>query len=516
MSKAAGPAPSGYQGSAVSDARPVTGGRPAADLAPASPAPVRPALARDIRASGAGGAGQPGPESETVRPGNPRPSAARPGASQPSAPAPGAAQPGAPESGPATSGESRPGAPQSGAPQSGAPQSGAPGPAVVRSGVSQPGNPPAGTGRDLEKRPSAVPAAGDYLLPARPATAGVGEPSWAQVIGTTLSLWLHRRVLRDQQVPGQRRPRWGRRAAVLGLVVVVFAAGALTITLVQGRPSSAARHHRAAASKARAVQSSPPSPASLAAAAAGRQAAATWVAAQVGHNVIVSCDPMMCSDLMARGFPAGDLMSLSASATDPMGSQIVVATTALSSQFGSRLADVYAPVVIASFGAGAAQVDVRIEAADGSAAYLVTLRADLLARVTAGQQLLKNKALHVSGASRQAIADGYVDSRLLITLVGLLSEEHQVSISQFGDGGPGTAAAARGEVPLRMVRISGLMSGHGKHEDAYLSSAIKFLQAQQSPFRSVFSVLHLHGKPVIQIQFSAPAPLGLLGAGASP
>jgi hypothetical protein len=491
MSKAAGPAPSGYQGSAVSDARPVTAGRPAADLAPAShapaspapgspppdsPAPDSPAPADDVTPSDARGAGQPGSESETAGPGDPGPSVARPGASQPGASQPGASQPGA----------------------------------------SQPGNSPAGNGRDLEKRPSAVPAVGDYLLPARPASAGVGEPSWAQVIGTTLSLWLHRRVLRDQQEPGQRRPRWGRRAAFFALVVAVFAAGALTITLVQGPPSSAGQHNRAAAKMARAAHSSPPSPGSLAAAAASRQAAATWVAAQVGHNVIVSCDPMMCSDLMARGFPAGDLMSLSASATDPMGSQIVVATTALSSQFGSRLADVYAPVVIASFGTGPARVDVRIEAADGSAAYLVTQRADLLARVTAGQQLLKNRALHVSGASRQAIADGYVDSRLLITLVGLLSEEHQVYISQFGDAGPGTTAAALGEVPLRMVRISGLVSGHGKHKDAYLSSAVKFLQAQQPPFRSAFSVLHLHGKSVIQVQFSAPTPLGLLGAGTSP
>jgi len=372
---------------------------------------------------------------------------------------------------------------------------------------------------------SAPPPAGENLLPPRPASAR--QPSWAAVIGTTWRLWLHRRVLRDQRVPGQdvpgqdvpgqpvpgqRRPGPRRRAGIIGLVVIVFAAGALTIALAQGQDSPGTR--RSAAASAR--KAAHLSPAGLAAAAANRQSAAAWVAAQVGHSIIVSCDPVMCAALTARGLPAGDLLPLSASATDPKGSQIVVSTTALRSQFGSRLPDVYAPVVIASFGTGATRVDIRIEAPDGSQAYLVAQRADLLARVAAGQQLLRNKELHVSGSPQQAIAAGYVDPRLLITLAALLAQEHQVYISRFGDSAPGAAAVPTAAVPLRIVRIAALVTANGAKRKTYLNSVLKFLQAQRPPFQASLSVLHLSGKTVIQIQFSAPTPLGLLGAHASP
>src|SRR5450755_604434 len=382
-----------------------------------------------------------------------------------------------------------------------------------RDDESRESSPSTAAGQDAVSRKGASPPVGEHPLPARPAS--VGQPSWAEVIGTTWRLWLHRRVLRDQDARGQRRPGSRRRAGIFGLAVVVFAAGALTIALAQSRDTSGTRGSGAAAAKK--ASTAHLGPAGLAAAAASRQSAAAWVAAQVGHSVIVSCDPVMCSALMARSFPAGDLLPLSASATDPMGSQIVVSTTALRSQFGSRLPDVYAPVVIASFGTGATRVDVRIEAPDGSQAYLVAQRADLLARVAAGQQLLRNKELHVSGSSRQAIAAGHVDPRLLLTLAALLSQEHQVYISRFGDAGPGAAAAATADVPLRMVRIAALVSAHGVRKNAYLNSALKFLRAQQQPpFQASLSVLHLRGKTVIQIHFSAPTPLGLLGAHTSP
>ena len=148
-------------------------------------------------------------------------------------------------------------------------------------------------------------------------------------------------------------------------MIIVFAAGGLTFALAQRPPAPAPRPARSSAPAQL-------SPGAVAAAAANRQAAATWVAAQVSHSVVVSCDPVMCAALQADGFPAGDLLSLSAAANDPLGSAVVVSTTALRNQFGSRLPDVYAPVVLATFGAGPARVDVRVEAPDGGQAYLVT------------------------------------------------------------------------------------------------------------------------------------------------
>jgi hypothetical protein len=361
-----------------------------------------------------------------------------------------------------------------------------------------------GAGSADEYPPGSGPA-DDYLPPARPASAA--EPSWPQVIATTLRLWLHRRVLRDSGPDGAPRTRSRRRAGVFGLVIIVFAAGALTIALAQGRTTAGASG-RAAAKSGRPVNLGP---AGVAVAAANREQAAAWIAAQVSQSVVVSCDPVMCAALVAHGFPAGDLLTLSASATDPMGSDIVVSTTDLRNQFGSRLPDVYAPVVIASFGSGSARVDIRIDAPAGSRDYLAAQRADLAARQASGQQLLGNKFLQVSGASRQDVAAGRVDPRLLITLAGLIGQSARIYIEGFGDGGPGAAPG----VPLRMMRIAALASGHGSDPHAYARSVLRFLGQQVAPYRASVSEVTLPGRTDIQIQFAAPTPLGMLGAHSS-
>jgi hypothetical protein len=358
-------------------------------------------------------------------------------------------------------------------------------------------------------------------------------PSWPRVIATTVHLWLERRAGREPAIPGSGRPaaqwqapldgprpgarrsRTRRWAIAFGLAIIVFAAGALTIALAQ-RGSHGSAGGSAAGSRPGSAAASPAagqlSPAAVAQATASRQQAATWIAAQVNHSDIVACDPVMCAALQAHGFPAGDLLPLAADAPDPMGSQLVVATTAVRSQFGDRLAGVYAPVVIASFGTGAARVDLRVEAPDGRAAYLVSQRADLLARQAAGRQLLRNSAVHVAGTSRLDIVTGRVDSRLLLTLAALATQEHKVSVSAFGEAGPNAAPG----VPLRMVRIAALAAGHGPGHAGYLHAVIRFLHAQRAPFKGTVKVVHAGTRTLIQLQFPAPAPLGLLGAHAKP
>jgi hypothetical protein len=330
----------------------------------------------------------------------------------------------------------------------------------------------------------------------RPAEPASAPPSWPPVIATTVRLWFQRRKA--------RRAGTRRRALVFGVAILVFAAGGLTFALVQGR-GTAAKPRR----------TGPPalSPGAVAAAAGNRRAAATWVAAQVSHSVIVSCDPVMCTTLQQDGFPAGDLLSLTSAATDPLGSAVVVSTTALRNQFGRRLPDVYAPVVLATFGHGDARVDIRVEAPDGGRAYLVSQRADELARQQAGQQLLGNKDLHVSAAAGQEIAAGNLDSRVLITLATLAHEVHRVNVIAVGDSGPGASAG----VPLRMVQISTLVSpGHPSANASYLKAVLAFLKAQQPPYLASVSVLNQGGASIVQVQFAAPSPLGLLGAQAAP
>jgi len=127
---------------------------------------------------------------------------------------------------------------------------------------------------------------------------------------------------------------------------------------------------------------------------------------------------------------------------------VIVATPALQSQFGPRLATVYAPLVLASFGAGAQRIDIRYLAPGGTAAFQASTASDRSARIEAGQQLLTNKNVQASAQARGALLAGNVDPRLLITL-GLLAHEMQVRLVIFDDPSPGVSSA----VPLRGAEI---------------------------------------------------------------
>jgi hypothetical protein len=314
------------------------------------------------------------------------------------------------------------------------------------------------------------------------ADAGI-TPSWGAVAGNTLRLWVQRR----------RTPF--RVATAIMVALVVFAAGGLTVALLRnGGQGSAAGSSRGASSTANgAVQ----------AAAAARQQAAAWVAAQVSHSAVVSCDPAMCAALQARGFPAGDLMALGPGTNNPLGSAVIVATAAVRSLFGSRLTSVYAPTVIASFGSGAAQIAVRVYAAGGATLYLPALRADEQSRISVGRQLLRNSRVSATAAARRQLVGGQVDSRLLIT-IATLSGQGPVSIAAFGDSGPGASQGA----PLREAELV----APAKAKSGYLRSLISLLQAQQQPYlANSVTLVHLaNGQQAVRIEFAAPSPLGLL------
>jgi hypothetical protein len=313
------------------------------------------------------------------------------------------------------------------------------------------------------------------------------EPSWGKVIGTTVQLWL------------SRRPPSQRVAVALVALLVVFAAGGLTVGLIRhsgtGRPAPARPGNRGSAGT--------PDLSQVQSAAAARNSAAMWVSTQVSHSTVVSCDPAMCAALETAGFPAGDLMMLGQASTDPLGSQVVVSTAAVRSLFGSRLTTVYAPTVLASFGSGSAQVDVRAYAAGGAAAYLAALRSDRASRERVGRELEGNSRVTAPTAARQQLQAGQVDSRLLVT-IATLSHLGRVSIVAFGDSGPGAAAG----VPLREVEIA---SPPGA-KNGYLQSVLALLRAQQQPYLASTAKLTflVTGQEVVQIVFDAPSPLGLL------
>jgi hypothetical protein len=247
---------------------------------------------------------------------------------------------------------------------------------------------------------------------------------------------------------------------------------------------------------------------SVATAQAVRGQAAAWVEGQVSKNSIVSCDPVMCSALQAHGFPASNLDVLGPTAPDPLDSELIVATNVLRSQFGARLASVYAPVVLAGFGTGSTAIQVRAVAPDGAPAYLSQLSADLAARKSFGGQLLRNPNIAAAPAAARQLTLGQVDSRL-ITVIGTLAQAHRLRILAFSAAGPGSSP----QVPLRTAILASQASG--STATTALESLRSFLIAQQPPYLpAATQIVRLPtGQNAISIKFAAPYPLGLLGPG---
>ncbi len=236
-----------------------------------------------------------------------------------------------------------------------------------------------------------------------------------------------------------------------------------------------------------------------------RAQVASWMARQLSPSAIVACDPQMCSALQAAGLAASRLLVLRLSAADPLGAEIVVATLAVRDQFGTRLADVYAPEVIASFGSGPTRIEVRYVAPDGARSFEASQAADRGARVAAGQQLLRNQRIHASDAARTALAAGNVDPRLLVTLAALAAQpipaQQQVGVTAFGDSSPGAA-----DVLLRDAEI-------GAGPQASMRAMLSFLLAQQPPYQPAQArlVRQPDGQYLLNVEFDAPSPLGLNG-----
>jgi hypothetical protein len=292
---------------------------------------------------------------------------------------------------------------------------------------------------------------------------------------------------------GQRRgaPAWLAPAASAFLVAAVIAGSVAVSRLVLGARAPARTRPGAAAS----------SPG-----AAGNQAAG-WIAAQVSRSAAVSCDPVMCQALRARGMPARDLDVLRPGA-DPLRSQVIVATAAVRRELGQRLGSVYAPAIIASFGSGRARVDIRVTAPDGAAAYRSALSADLAAREAAGAQLLASPRVTISAAARKQLLAGHVDTRLLIAIV-TISGQLPVGILAFGDPGPGAGAGS----PLRSAALAGAENSQVTGGSSSVEQMLTFLQVQKPPYAPAWTQTARlpGGQPILRVEFAAPAPLGLLG-----
>jgi hypothetical protein len=321
---------------------------------------------------------------------------------------------------------------------------------------------------------------GQELQRRAPGTVSRADPSWPTVASTTVRLWFDRHY----------RRRTGHRRLVIAVSALAAMALGAGVTLAFTQRDSGT------------VQAGKHSPNTIQAAQADRQQAAGWITREVANDVIVACDLEMCNQLQESGFPGARLMQLQPTSPDPLGAQLVVATPVVRNQFGTRLASVYAPLVIASFGSGAERVDVRYIAPDGSTAFEAQLATDRKNRISAGEQLVANNHVQASADARKALLAGQVDPRLLVTL-GTLAGLMPIRLIAFDDPSPGASS----DVPLRGAEL-------GAAAAKSLPAMVAFYKAQQVQYApTVASITQTaNGIQVVTVRYDAPGPMGLTGS----
>jgi len=296
--------------------------------------------------------------------------------------------------------------------------------------------------------------------------------------------------------PAQRgsvriRWRWQATAVLTSILLLAVAAG---VALIMARRGAAAE--RPAGGHAGSNQ--PPN-----AEAAARAQAITWIVQQVSRAAIVACDAQVCADLERRRFPSANLLWLGSQSNDPLGSNLVVATADVRAQFGKRLASVYAPAIIASFGSGNARIDIRLEYPFGAAQYRADQEAAVRARKAADAQLLTNKQVTFSATARTQLRSGDIDPRLPQLIVAL-AHAHPVQVVDFGGQSPGGGPASL----LRSVDLAAADGAARLTPAAYLSWIQAFITAQRAEYRPALTRVTLPtGEAVLRIGYGAPSPL---------
>jgi hypothetical protein len=291
--------------------------------------------------------------------------------------------------------------------------------------------------------------------------------------------------------------RW-RAAAILTTVLLVAGIGGLYFLLPRGGASAKQRtaSHTGGTHAGRIP--------GLAAEAAARKLAVTWVLHQVSHAAVVACDAQVCTDLASKGFPSASLLTLGPGSNDPLGSDLVVATAAIRAQYGGRLASVYAPAIIASFGSGDARIDIRLVPPGGTKRYRAHQRGALRSRKAADAQLVANRQITLSATAKRQLLSGDIDPRLPL-LIAVMATEHPVRVLGFGDQSPGGGPASL----LRSADLATVSRAAGLSHAAYLSWMYAFISAQRAQYRPAWShpVTLSNGQTALRIEYGAPSPL---------
>jgi serine/threonine protein kinase len=289
------------------------------------------------------------------------------------------------------------------------------------------------------------------------------------------------------------RGQWRWRAAVL-LTAILLVAGAAGLAFTLSTRDAPAGAHAKVSKK-------------LAAEAAARRQAISWILRQVSPAAGVSCDAQVCAGLANKGFPSAYLLTLGTMSNDPVGSSLVVATAGVRAQFRGRLASVYAPAIIASFGSGAARIEIRLVYPGGAKAYRAVQDAALRARKVADAQLLTNRNIKLPATAKVQLLSGQIDPRLAALIAPMTGGRagRPLRIVDFSNESPGGGPASL----LRWVDLATAVPAAHLTRPEYVRWMRSYMDAQQASFRPTWArqVTLRGGQIVLRIGFGAPSPL---------
>jgi hypothetical protein len=240
---------------------------------------------------------------------------------------------------------------------------------------------------------------------------------------------------------------------------------------------------------------------------AARNETAAWIVAQVSKTTVISCDQLMCSALVAHGFPAAYLHVLGPTAPYPLGSTVVVETAFVRNLFGSSLDSDWAPAVLATFGSGTSMITVRVIAPHGAKAFDAAAAADQLSRKQGGAELLlRQSGITISAGAKADLDAGDVDSRLVLAIAAMATVD-PIDIVQFGNIGAGASPG----VPFRYVDLAENVPAAHLSVAAYRHSLlVALVQVTQLYGQATHENMVLpDGVTVLRIAFLAPSPFGL-------
>jgi predicted Ser/Thr protein kinase len=355
--------------------------------------------------------------------------------------------------------------------------------------------------KDPDLRPSARSALSELMAAGARLDGPLPPRPRADISDGLIVGGLSPRPRRRRHGSGRALPSW--RVGAL-MAMVLLAAGATGLVLTQFRHGPEAER---GASLERPTASATPT-SQLSVEAALRARVVTWVMNQVSSAAGVSCDPLVCAALAHAGFADSSLQVIDSASTDPLDSNLVVATATIRNQFGSLL-DNDAPALIATFGTGDTRIEIRWVYPGGSAAYKAALPTMLSQRKSAYAELLTNTQLKLSATARAQLLSGQVDPSLP-TLLVMMAHSHPLSIVDFASLTPGGGQASL----LRWVDLATTpQAAQAAHltRAAYISWMRSAMSQQITGYHPQWKYqVTLRGQSVLRVGFGAPSQLNPL------